>query len=682
MPLKSPYDLADYFVLFPYLPMRTKLSIALFGRSRYVTTHSHNCQQPILSLHFCSISNYDVSSLNKTLHDVVKCGSLTSARHMFDEMPKRDVVTWNIMISGYSHNGFPRKSLNLYSKMVSQGIKENSSTFSSILTISANAGLFKQGVEIHSRVVVLGCSMNLHIVSALVNMYIKIGFIDVAFKLFYDLPKRNLPVWNLVLRGICELGRSGEFLRLYSDMKLENVEPNGLTFCYLIHGCCKERLVDKGRQLHSHVIKTGWLESNIFLANILVDFYSACGILVDANRAFECILPQDVITWNSMVSVYAANDLLHEAVRVLEEMRLWDKHPSAMSFVALLNLSSRTKELLFGKQIHNFVIKLGIDYGGVLIQSALIDMYGKNDDIQGSITVFQCSRERSLECCNSMMTSLLHLGFLQDVFELFSWMVCENIVFDEVSLSSTIKALSLYSSPSMDSCGLLHCCAIKSGFDSDSMILCSLIDAYSRSGQIRFSQQIFEALPSPNIIGFTSIINAYAQKGMGYECLAVFEEMIQKGLKPDKVTFLCILLGCNHSGLVEEGKKIFDSMRTLHEIIPDRRHYSCMVDLLGRAGLVNEAEELLMHASSEGDSVMWSSLLRSCRIHQNEHVGRRAAKRLMDLEPEDPSFWLQASNFYSEIGEFETAVYIREVAVARKLSRDIGYSLIRVPEYH
>ncbi|MCE3049742.1 hypothetical protein HAX54_045704 [Datura stramonium] len=660
--------------------MRSKRTIASFARSRYASYHSHKCQQPTRPLDFCSVSNYDVYSLNKTLHDLVKCGSLTSALHLFEEMPKRDVVTWNIMISGYSYNGFPRKSLHLYNKMVSQGIKENSSTLSSILSICANAGLYKEGIEIHSRVVVLGSCMNLYIASALVNMYIQMGLIDVAFKLFYELPKRNLPVWNLVLRGICELGRSSEFLSLYSDMKLDSVEPNGLTFCYLIHGCCKQRLLDKGRQLHSHVIKTGWLESNIFLANVLVDFYSACGILVDADKEFECIQPQDVITWNSMVSVYAANDMLHEAVRVLEEMRSWDKFPSAMSFVALLNLSSRRKELLFGKQIHNFVIKLGVDYGSVLVQSALIDMYGKNDDIQSSVTIFQCSHERSLECCNSMMTSLLHLGFFQDVFELFSWMVCENIVFDEVSLSSTIKALSLYSSPSLDNCALLHCCAIKSGFDSDSMVLCSLIDAYSRSGQIRFSQQIFEALPSPNIIGFTSMINAYARKGMGSECLAVFEEMIQKGPKPDKVTFLCILLGCNHSGLVEEGKKIFDSMRTLHEVYPDRRHYSCMVDLLGRAGLVNEAEELLMHAPSTGDSIMWSSLLRSCRIHQNEHVGRRAAKRLMDLEPEDPSFWLQASKFYSEIGEFETAVYIREVAVARKMSRDIGCSSIRVHE--
>ncbi|OIT27086.1 putative pentatricopeptide repeat-containing protein [Nicotiana attenuata] len=147
--------------------------------------------------------------------------------------------------------------------------------------------------------------------------------------------------------------------------------------------------------------------------------------------------------------------------------------------------------------------------------------------------------------------------------------------------------------------------------------------------------------------------------------------MTQKGVKPDEVTLLCMLLGYNHSGLVEEGKRIFESMR-LHGVFPDRRHYSYMIDLLGRAGQVIEAEELLNQASSTGDSVMWSSLLQSCRIHQTKHVGRRAATKLMDLELEDLSVWLQALNFYSEIGEFETAIYIREVALARKMSGDIA----------
>ncbi|XP_070018144.1 pentatricopeptide repeat-containing protein At2g37320-like [Nicotiana sylvestris] len=223
-------------------------------------------------------------------------------------------------------------------------------------------------------------------------------------------------------------------------------------------------------------------------------------------------------------------------------------------------------------------MKLGFDYGNVLIQSALIDMYGKMMTLKNSVFVFQSSLGISLKRCNSMMSSLLYLGV------------------PKICLCCSVGC-----------CDLLHRCAIKLGFDFDIMVLL----------------EDFEAFPSPNIIGFTSINNAYARKGMGSECLGLFEEIIQKGVKPDEVTFLCMLLGCNHSGLVEEGKRIFESMR-LHGVFPDRRHYSCMVGLLGRAGLVIEAEELLNHASSTGDSVVWSSLLRSCRIHQNEHVGRRA----------------------------------------------------------
>lgn len=123
---------------------------------------------------------------------------------------------------------------------------------------------------------------------------------------------------------------------------------------------------------------------------------------------------------------------------------------------------------------------------------------------------------------------------------------------------------------------------------------------------------------------------------------------------------------------------VFDSMTTLHGMNPDRKHYSCMVDLFGRAGLLEDAEELLKQAPNKDDSVLWSSLLRSCRIYGNESVGRRVAKKLMDLEPEDTEVWLQAANFYSEIGEFETSMQIREVAVARKMRMDIGNSLIEV----
>lgn len=174
------------------------------------------------------------------------------------------------------------------------------------------------------------------------------------------------------------------------------------------------------------------------------------------------------------------------------------------------------------------------------------------------------------------------------------------------------------------------------------------------------------------------MINAYARNGAGKEGIAVLQAMIERGLKPDDVTLLCALNGCNHTGLVEEGRLVFESMKSLHGVDPDHRHFSCMVDLFCRAGLLHETEEFLLQSQGKGEYFMWSSLLRSCRVHKNEEVGTRAAQVLVELDPDDPAVWLQASIFYAEIGNFDASRQIREVALSRKMTREIGHSLTEI----
>jgi pentatricopeptide repeat protein len=642
---------------------------------RAITTFTPKCSIPVASStpslvldSYCGRNAHeDVYSKNRIIDDWIKSGQLNSALKLFDEMPLCDVVTYNLLISGHGRYGLPKQALYLYSEMVLIGMRESPSTFSCVLDICSDAEFYKEGIQVHCRVLMLGFSLNLFVGSSLVDLYMHMGLHDVALKLFNELPERNLAIWNLVFRGYCELHRPDELLGLCSKMALDNVEPNG-------RGCSNEKLLDEGKQLHCHAVMVGLVESNIFVANALVDFYSACGSLIDARKSFETIPLEDVISWNSIVSVHADNGLLVDAVKLFSTMQFQGKRPSIRSFLGFLNLSSRTKNIHLGKQIHSYVLKLAYDNGSIHIQSALINMYGKCGDIESSVTIYDSVPERTLECCNSLMTSLLHCGITEDVVEMFGLMVDEGVPLDEVTFSTTLKALSVSASTSLARCRLLHCCAIKSGFESDTAVGCSLIDAYSRCGHVDLSRLVFDKIPSPNVICFTSIINGYARNGMGIEGLELLQELVQKGLKPDGVTFLCALTGCSYSGLVEEGGLLFNSMKTLHGIDPDRRHYSCMIDLLGRAGLLDEAEELLQRARGKGDSVMWSSLLRSCRVHGNEIVGRRVAKTLMELEPENPAVCLQASNFFSEIGEFQTSTQIRNIA----MSREIGHSIIEV----
>ncbi|KAL9226344.1 hypothetical protein vseg_002168 [Gypsophila vaccaria] len=355
-------------------------------------------------------------------------------------------------------------------------------------------------------------------------------------------------------------------------------------------------------------------------------------------------------------------------------MLFWYMTPSVRSVVATLNSCSKSGNLSVGRQMHCSAVKLGFEVANVHVQSALIDMYGKCYDIGGSLVVYEFS-DRRRECCNALLTSMVHCGLADEAVELFKFMTEEGD-FDEVSLSTTLKALLGSSFGSLSRCNELHSFAIKSGLLAHIVVISSLISSYSKLGQVDYARQVFEGLLSPNVVCFTSVINGYACNGLGRECLKLLGMMIRKGLKPDRVTFLSVLTGCNHSGLVEEGRTIFYSMRIHHGIEPDRRHYSCMVDLLGRAGLVYEAEDLLGQSVVNDDSSMWSSLLRSCRVHKNKVVGHRVAKRLMEFESGDPGVCLQVSGFYFEVGDSELSMHYREIATARKVVREIGHSRI------
>ncbi|XP_010551591.1 PREDICTED: pentatricopeptide repeat-containing protein At1g74600, chloroplastic [Tarenaya hassleriana] len=624
--------------------------------------------------------NQVVYSHNREIDRFIKSGNLTYAQDLFDRMSERDVVSYNLVISGHSHNGCPTQAMELYAEMVSGGVRESASTFSSVLSICSDAEFWREGVQVHCRVISLGFGGNLFVASSLVGLHMSMRLQDVALKLFEEMPVRNVAACNLLLRWFSENRDTEQLFGVHRRMELEGVALNGLTYCYMIRGCCNDVLFDEGKQLHSRVIKSGWTDSNIFVANALVDFYSSCGSLIEAKKSFEAVPEMDVISWNSIVSAFADHGSLLDSVALFRRMQFWGMRPSIRSFVAFLNFCTRNGDAQFGKQTHCYILKMGLDTSSSIhVQSALIDMYGKCNDVESSVSVYRTLPAPTLECCNSLMTSLMHCVITSDVIEMFCLMIDEGIGIDEVTLSTVLKALSLSAPPSFPSFTSVHCCAVKSGYATETAVSCSLIEGYSRCGQVELSRKVFDDTASPNVFCFTSIISGYARNGMGRDCINTLREMDQKGVVPDEVTLLCVLSGCSHSGLVEEGQLVFESMESKYGISPGRKHYSCMVDVLGRAGLVEKAEELLLQSPPvESDCVSWSSLLQSCRLHRKEAIGRRAATVLLDLAPNNFSVHIQVSNFYSEIGESELSIRIREIAKSHQLMREIGFSSVVV----
>ncbi|CAA0236162.1 unnamed protein product [Arabidopsis thaliana] len=659
---------------------------ALYFLRRTTTLAQHLCSlTPFIAtprMDFSSFLEENPSDLvythNRRIDELIKSGNLLSAHEVFDEMSVRDVVTYNLLISGNSRYGCSLRAIELYAEMVSCGLRESASTFPSVLSVCSDELFCREGIQVHCRVISLGFGCNMFVRSALVGLYACLRLVDVALKLFDEMLDRNLAVCNLLLRCFCQTGESKRLFEVYLRMELEGVAKNGLTYCYMIRGCSHDRLVYEGKQLHSLVVKSGWNISNIFVANVLVDYYSACGDLSGSMRSFNAVPEKDVISWNSIVSVCADYGSVLDSLDFFSKMQFWGKRPSIRPFMSFLNFCSRNSDIQSGKQIHCYVLKMGFDVSSLHVQSALIDMYGKCNGIENSVLLYQSLPCLNLECCNSLMTSLMHCGITKDIIEMFGLMIDEGTGIDEVTLSTVLKALSLSLPESLHSCTLVHCCAIKSGYAADVAVSCSLIDAYTKSGQNEVSRKVFDELDTPNIFCLTSIINGYARNGMGTDCVKMLREMDRMNLIPDEVTILSVLSGCSYSGLVEEGELIFDSLESKYGISPGRKLYACMVDLLGRAGLVEKAERLLLQARGDADCVAWSSLLQSCRIHRNETIGRRAAEVLMNLEPENFAVYIQVSKFYFEIGDFEISRQIREIAASRELMREIGYSSVVV----
>ncbi|XP_023633054.1 LOW QUALITY PROTEIN: pentatricopeptide repeat-containing protein At5g27110 [Capsella rubella] len=321
---------------------------------------------------------------NRKIDELIKSGNLITAQEVFDGMSVRDVVTYNLLISGYSRNGCSLRAFELYAKMVTCGLRESASTFPSVLSVCSDGLFCREGIQVHCRVVSLGFECNLFVRSALVGLYACLQLVDVTLKLFDEMPERNLPVCNLLLRCFCEAGDSKRLFGVFHRMELEGVTENGLTYCYMIRGCSNDQLYYEGKQLHSQVIKSGWDMSNIFVANALVDFYSACGDLFDSMRAFNAVPEKDVISWNSIVSVCADYGSVLDSVDLFSKMQFWGKRPSIRSFMSFLNFCSRNSDIQSGKQIHCYVLKMGFDVSSLHVQSALIDMYGKCNDIDSS----------------------------------------------------------------------------------------------------------------------------------------------------------------------------------------------------------------------------------------------------------------------------------------------------------
>lgn len=516
-----------------------------------------------------------------------------------------------------------------------------------------------------------------------------------AHKVFDQIPEPNLYSWNTLIRAYATTSQPLSGLSMFTRLLNECGEkPNKFTYPFVIKASAKIGDLQLGKGIHGMAIKEGY-SSDLFVGNCLIHFYAECGCLDMARQVFSSMPERDVISWNSMIDGFAQNDCVEDAVEFFQRMVEGGVKPNDVTMVGVLTACRRKLDLEFGRWVHSYIEKNEIKLS-LILSNAILDMYTKcgsmhdakkfydkmvkkdvvswttmlagyasSGDFDAARDLFNSLPSKDIAAWNSLISAYEQSGNPKEAIAMFNELqLSKTAKPDEVTLVSTLSACSELGAIELG--GWIHVYIKKEGMRLNCHLATALIDMYSKCGDLHKALEVFHSVTKKDIFVWSSMIAGLGMHGCGRDAIALFSEMKEAKVKPSAVTFTNLLSACSHSGLVEEGREFFHQMELVYKIVPCMQHYACMVDILGRAGLLEEAMELIKNMPMGPGGSVWGALLGACRLHKNIGLAEEACDRLLLIEPQNHGAYVSLSNIYANLGQWD------KVSEVRKRMRDIG----------
>ncbi|KAH8962376.1 hypothetical protein BDL97_05G099200 [Sphagnum fallax] len=382
-----------------------------------------------------------------------------------------------------------------------------------------------------------------------------------------------------------------------------------------------------------------------------------------------------VFQWNARLARYAMAGQHEKTMELFQQMQQEGMTPDRFTFVRVLNSCSSLRALEKGRHVHEQIIQEGCE-SDVFVRNSLIDMYAKCGAIDDAWKVFNRMTTRTVISWNAMILGHVKCGQGQKALELSQQMQSEGVQPDPVTFVGMLNACA--SVAALEEGRRVHEQIIRSDFESDVFVGCSLVDMYAKCGGIKDAERVFNRMATRDVVSWNAMLVGYAMHGHAKEALEHFESMCQEGIAIDKITFLALLSACNHAGLVDEGLCYFESMHSVYSVSATAEHYACMADLLGRAGHLNKAENLISTMSCKPCVSVWRALLGACRIHGNTEMGEHIAKRVVELDPENTAGYVLLSNIYASAGKWDLVSNVQQQRLARGVKKQPGRTWIEV----
>ncbi|KAF5472429.1 hypothetical protein F2P56_009149 [Juglans regia] len=481
----------------------------------------------------------------------------------------------------------------------------------------------------------------------MINGYARNNRLRDALKLFYEIPVKDIVCWNSIVKGCLDCGDLSMAVKLFGEMPERNV----VSWTTMVNGFCQFGRVEMAERFFWEMPVR-----DVAAWNSMLYGYCGSGRLDDAMRLFDKMPFRNVISWTSLISGLDQNGKGIEALCLFRQMVGYGVEPTVTTLVCVLSACANILALHLGVQIHGHNIKLGYCFDE-FISASLITFYANCKQTENAGKAFYEVTHKNVVVWTALVTGYGSNGKYQDALTVFGDMIKMGVLPNQSSFTSALN--SCCGLEALDRGKEVHAVAVKLGLETDVFVGNSNIVMYAKCGNINDGLAVFKRIRNKNTVSWNSIIVGCAQHGCGFWALTLFSQMIRMGVDPDEITFTGLLSACSHSRMLQKGRCVFKYFSEGKHIEMKLEHYACMVDVLGRCGELEEAEELIRRMPMKANSMVWLALLSACRMHSNLNVAERAAKCLFDLEPNCSAAYVLLSNLYASANRWGDVSRIR-----------------------
>lgn len=643
-----------------------------------------------------------------------KCGSLRDARKLFDETRDKNLYTWSAIIGAYSREHRWKEVVGLFYMMMEYDCLPDGFLLPKILQACGNCRDINTGELVHSLAVKCGVDSFPFINNSILAVYAKCAKLSLARRCFESMEKRDKVAWNTMISGYCQIGEIEEAQRLFDEMyeegikpclvtwnimisgynqigccdvamelmkKMENlginpdvvtwtsmisgfaqnnrtdkalnllnemilagVVPNGVTISSALSACASLKVLNQGLEIHALAVKMGFTD-DVLVGNSLIEMYSKCGEPEAASEVFDMMSEKDIYSWNSMIGGYCQAGYCGKAYVLFMQMQKSEIQPNVITW------------------------------------NNMISGYIQNGDEDRAMDLFRRMEKdgkmkRDTASWNSLISGYLQIGQKDKAMSIFRQMQYCSVSPNTVTILSVLPACA--SLIALKKVKEIHGCVLRRNLVSVLAVSNSLIDTYAKSGNIGYSRTIFGRMLWKDFITWNTLIGGYVLYGCSDAALNLVDQMRKLGIKPNRSTFVSIILAHSLVGIVDEGERSFSSMIEDHQIIPSLEHYLAMVHLYGRSGKLKEALKFIEDMPMKPDSSVWSALLTACFIHGNFGLAIHAGESLLDLEPADSLIQQLVLQAHSLCGKPGDSSEVKRFEKDFKVPKLIGHSWIEV----